>query len=122
MRILVACEVSGRVREALRTRGHDAYSCDMQPATDGSQHHIQGDAIAAAYGSPWDAIVAHPPCTYLTNSAAWAFGLGPYHQQVKPGTLTGYARRRAREAAVAFWLQRGRRLSRASCLKTRWGT
>lgn len=105
MRILVACEVSGRVREALRARGHEAYSCDLGPATDGSPNHIQGDAIAAAYGSAWGAIVAHPPCTYLTNSAAWAFGDGPYHQRCKSGTLLGAARRAARADAVAFWLQ-----------------
>ncbi len=105
MRILVACEVSGRVREALRERGHEAYSCDLGPAADNSRWHIQGDATAAAYSRAWDAIVAHPPCTYLTNSAAWAFGDGPYHQRCKPGTLLGAARRPARAQAVTFWMQ-----------------
>jgi hypothetical protein len=41
----------------------------------------------------WDLFIAHPDCTYLTNSAAWAFGDGPYHQKVKPGTLVGAERR-----------------------------
>lgn len=47
-------------------------------------------------------MIAHPECTYLTNSAEWAYSDGPYHQKVKPTTLTGKARREAREEAVAF--------------------
>jgi hypothetical protein len=70
MRVLVACECSGAVRRALRARGHDAYSCDTQPADDGSQFHIQGDAIEAAYGQPWDMLIAHPPCNHLAASGA----------------------------------------------------
>lgn len=101
VRVLVACEFSGVVREAFRSRGHDAWSCDLLPAADGSPFHIQGDAIAAlALG--WDLLIAHPPCTYLAVSAAWAFGDGPYHQRVKPGTLVGAERRQAREDALAF--------------------
>lgn len=53
------------------------------------------------YGK-WDLMIAHPPCTYLTVSAAWAFEDGPYHQQVKPGTLVGAERRQAREEALEF--------------------
>lgn len=49
----------------------------------------------------WDLGIFHPDCTYLTNSAAWAFTDGPYHQQVKPGTLVGAARREARDEAIA---------------------
>lgn len=70
MRVLVACECSGAVRRAFRERGHDAWSCDIQPADDGSQFHIHGDAIAAAYGQRWDMMIAHPECTYLANSGA----------------------------------------------------
>jgi hypothetical protein len=70
MKVLVACECSGVVRRALRARGVDAWSCDIKPAEDGDPHHIQGDAIAAAYGQPWDAMIAHPECTYLANSSS----------------------------------------------------
>jgi hypothetical protein len=50
----------------------------------------------------WDLAIFHPDCTYLTNSAAWAYGDGPYHQKIKPETLVSAARRAARERAVAF--------------------
>lgn len=67
MRVLVACEYSGRVREAFRARGHDAWSCDLLPAEDGSPFHIHGDVLKTlSHG--WDLLIAHPPCTYLTNS------------------------------------------------------
>jgi hypothetical protein len=68
LRILVACETSGAVRNAFRAAGHDAWSCDILPSDDDSPYHIIGDAIEAAYGQPWDMLVAHPPCTYLAAS------------------------------------------------------
>ena len=67
MRVLVACEYSGRVREAFRARGHDAWSCDLLPSDDNSPHHIQGDALKVL-DRQWDLLIAHPPCTYLCNS------------------------------------------------------
>lgn len=67
MRVLVACESSGIVREAFRKRGFDAWSCDLLPADDGSQHHIQGDARALLHDA-WDLLIAHQPCTYLSSS------------------------------------------------------
>lgn len=67
MRVLVACEYSGRVRQAFRNLGHDAWSCDVLPADDASPYHIQGDALGVL-GHGWDLLVAHPPCTYLANS------------------------------------------------------
>lgn len=71
MRVLVACEFSGIVREAFRLRGHDAYSCDLLPALDGSPFHIVGDAEwFAENDKPWDLLIAHPPCTYLAVSGA----------------------------------------------------
>lgn len=67
-RVLVACEFSGTVRRAFAARGHDAWSCDLLPAEDGSNHHIVGDA-RDLLGDGWDLlIVAHPPCTRLCNS------------------------------------------------------
>lgn len=71
MRVLVACESSGVVREAFRSKGHDAWSCDLLPAEDGSPHHIEGDALVVAYEAyegDWDLMIAHPPCTYLCSS------------------------------------------------------
>jgi hypothetical protein len=66
MRILVACECSGRVREAFRKLGHDAWSCDILPADDNSPYHIQDDVLKHL-DDGWDLMVAHPPCTYLSS-------------------------------------------------------
>lgn len=66
LRVLVACERSGRVRDAFRLFGHDAWSCDLV-RSDAMGPHIQGDAIEAVRRGPWDIIIAHPPCTYLSR-------------------------------------------------------
>lgn len=74
MKVLVACEFSGIVREAFRKRGHDAYSCDVLPAEDGSTFHLQCD-VRRALRTQWDLMIAHPPCTYLANSGVrWLAG------------------------------------------------
>lgn len=66
MRVLVACEYSGRTRDAFGELGHDAWSCDLLPSeTPGN--HIQGD-VSILLWEEWDLIIAHPPCTYLANS------------------------------------------------------
>ena len=71
MRVLVACEYSGVVRRAFADRGHDTWSCDLLPAEDGSQQHRQGDALEfLREGGPWDLLIAHPPCTHLSNAGA----------------------------------------------------
>ena len=68
MRVLVACEYSGIVRRAFSARGHDAWSCDLLPAEDGSNRHYIGDA-RDLLGLGWDLLmVAHPPCTRLCLS------------------------------------------------------
>lgn len=67
MKVLVACEFSGIVRRAFRQRGHDAWSCDIIDCDDGSEHHIKDDVLSHI-GSGWDLMIAHPPCTYLSNS------------------------------------------------------
>lgn len=73
MRVLVACEYSGKVREAFRKLGHDAWSCDLLPADDGSEYHIQGDVLEQL-DKGWDLMIAHPPCTYLTNAGvSWLY-------------------------------------------------
>ena len=70
MKVLVACEFSGVVREAFRRRGHDAWSCDLLPAEDGSEFHIQFYVESTAYSGKWDLMIAHPPCTHLAVSGA----------------------------------------------------
>jgi hypothetical protein len=70
MRVLVACEYSGRVRDAFIRRGHEAMSCDLLP-TDAPGPHYQGD-VRDVLNYPWDLMIAHPPCTDLAVSgAAW---------------------------------------------------
>lgn len=70
MRVLVACEYSGTVRDAFAALGHDAWSCDLLPTERPGQHY-QGD-VRDILGDGWDLMVAHPPCTHLSSSgAAW---------------------------------------------------
>lgn len=72
MRVLVACEYSGTVRDAFLRRGHDAMSCDLLPTESPGPHH-QGD-VRDVIGYGWDLLIAHPPCTYLANSGArWLY-------------------------------------------------
>jgi hypothetical protein len=66
MKVLVACEYSGTVRDAFRARGHDALSCDLLP-TDAPGPHYQGD-VRDILDDGWDLMIAHPPCTYLCSS------------------------------------------------------
>lgn len=165
MRVLIACECSGTVRDAFVACGHEVWSCDLLP-TERPGLHYQGDVLrildgwtparhtsecdpegdgwcqltdsdpseCKCYGPTqdgveylesegelfarpidrphWDLMIAHPPCDYLTNSAAWAYkdpdfrrypGVG-YHQRVQQGTLTGECRRHARVLAQRFFL------------------
>lgn len=74
MKILVACEFSGVVRDAFAAKGHDAWSCDLLPCERGGQH-LQQDltelmGIDGKHGSEWDFIIAFPPCTHLCVSGA----------------------------------------------------
>lgn len=66
MRVLIACEFSGTVRDAFAAAGHDAMSCDLLPTTKPGEHY-QGD-IRDLLGQAWDLMIAHPPCTYLCSS------------------------------------------------------
>lgn len=68
MRVLVACEFSGVVRDAFAKRGHDAWSCDLLPSEKSSHKHYQGDIFNILLSENWDMVIAHPPCTYLCNS------------------------------------------------------
>ena len=70
MKVLVACEESQRVCISFRERGHEAYSCDILPCSGGHpEWHIQGDVLDVL-DQGWDLIIAHPPCTYLSNAGA----------------------------------------------------
>lgn len=66
MRVLVACEFSGAVRDAFAALGHEAWSCDLLP-TEVPGPHIQGD-VQGVLSDGWDLMIAHPPCTYLASS------------------------------------------------------
>jgi hypothetical protein len=68
MKVGVLFERTGRVREAFRAEGHDAWSVDLQPAEDGSTYHIQDDVANHLTG--WDLVIAHPPCTLLSKAGA----------------------------------------------------
>lgn len=107
MRVLIGYSACPLTRDAFARRGHEVWTCDLLPARDGSLFHLQCDVWEVA-GERWDLGIFHPMCTYLTTSAAWAFqdpdfarypGVG-YHQKVQPGTLTGAARREARDEAI----------------------
>lgn len=70
MRVLVACEESQRVCIEFRRLGHEAYSCDIEPCSGGHpEWHLQQD-VAELLKIKWDLIIAHPPCTYLSNAGA----------------------------------------------------
>ena len=99
-RVLIGYSACPLTRAAFEAHGHDVWTCDLLPARDDSPKHLQGDIWQVALTQQWDFAVLHPMCTYLTCSAAWAFGDGPYHQKVKPGTLVGAARRAARDEAL----------------------
>ena len=80
MKVLVACEESQEVCKAFRARGHEAYSCDIQPCSGGHpEWHILDDVLKHLEG--WGLIIAHPPCTYLTVSGNRHFDVSRYGQK-----------------------------------------
>lgn len=98
MRVLVACEESQRVCIAFREKGHEAYSCDIEPCSGGHpEWHIQDDVLKHL-GDNWDLVIAHPPCTYLTVAA------NKYYNVEKYG-IVAMQRRIAREDAINFFME-----------------
>jgi hypothetical protein len=123
--VVIGMETSGELRRRFQAAGHETYSIDILPSEDGGEEmaysvdrlplgrHLVGDVFetldALWADDLWpDLAIFHPECTNLTGAAAWAFedpdferwpGVG-YHQRVKPGTLTGAARREARDLAL----------------------
>jgi len=74
--ILIACEYSGTVRDCFLKSGHNAISCDILPTEKHGPHH-HGDVVEILYKKKWDLIIAHPPCTYMTNSGVrWLYKQG----------------------------------------------
>lgn len=69
MRVLVACEFSQVVTQAFRNKGHEAFSCDILPTEGNPDWHIQGDVLEIL-DDGWDMMIAHPPCTYMSNAGA----------------------------------------------------
>lgn len=80
MKVLVACEFSGIVREAFRARGHDAWSCDLLDSEKPSDFHWKGD-VTNLLKHDWDLIIAHPPCTYLANAGLHYLKTRPERKQ-----------------------------------------
>ncbi len=96
MRVLVACEYSGIVRDAFLERGHDAWSCDLLPTERNSNRHIQGD-VREVLNDGWDLLmVAHPPCTRLCNSGVRWLSKPP------PGKTLEQMQAELREGAELF--------------------
>lgn len=95
-RVLIGCEVSGTVRRAFLARGYDAWSCDLQPAEDGSNRHIRGD-VRDLLNDGWDLLaVMHPPCTRLCNSGVRWLHVPP------PGRTAADMRAELEEGAALF--------------------
>ena len=68
MKVLVACEFSGTVRDCFSAMGHEAVSCDILPSESPYGVHYEGDIFDILYDNSWDLVIAHPPCTYLSSS------------------------------------------------------
>ena len=100
MKVLIACEFSGTVRDAFIKKGHDVISCDLLP-TDKPGPHYQGD-VFDIIDDGFDLMIGHPPCTYLTVSANKWFKDQPARVS---GTLVGVERRAAREDAIEFFMK-----------------
>ena len=83
MKILVACEESQTVCKAFRKLGYEAYSCDLQDCSGGHpEWHIKGDAIKEAYSGKYHAMIAHPPCTYMSKAGArWMYEGGDLNKE-----------------------------------------
>lgn len=82
MRVLVACEFSGRISSAFREKGHDAFSCDIEPTLGDPDFHFECD-VFSIYLEKWDMMICHPPCTFLTVAANRSFLRNPERWQAR---------------------------------------
>jgi hypothetical protein len=105
MRVLIACEYSGKVRDAFRALGHDAWSCDLLPSDNLTDYHYTGDCWPVI-AEGWDLIIMHPPCTALAVSGNRWYGSGmPKHQDRLDSiewTLALYEHAKKHAPRVAF--------------------
>lgn len=97
MKVLIACEYSGIVRDAFELVGHDAWSCDILPCEGNPAKHRQEDVLGGILNEGWDLIIAHPPCTYLSNAGNRHFNEERYGDKAR-------ARKKKREEAMRFFL------------------
>lgn len=96
LNVLIACEFSGAVRREFRKLGHNAWSCDIESAEDDSPYHYKGDVLQFLSAQPWDLLIAHPPCTYLTLAG---------NRWFKPEYKDKYpTRQQDRDDAVEFFM------------------
>ena len=102
LKVLIACEYSGRTRNAFIKKGHNAISCDILPTKKPGPHY-QGNVLDIL-DDGFDLMIAHPPCTYLTCSAEWAYK-NNQTKNIKPGILIGDERKEAREGAIKFFMK-----------------
>ena len=101
MKVLIGCEFSGTVRDAFRSKGHDAFSCDIIDSDYPSKYHIKDDVLKVIDYLDWDMAIFHPPCTYLTVSANKWYKDQPARAS---GALVGEERRAARVEAYEFFM------------------
>lgn len=106
MKVLVACEESQRVCIAFREKGHEAYSCDIEPCSGGHpEWHIQDDVLNYINDN-WNLIIAHPPCTYLTVAANKYYNVEKYGDKA-------IERKKERKKAINFFMA----FTNLKCLK-----
>ncbi len=104
IRILVGCEFSQIVTQAFRKQGHEAYSCDLLPTEGNPEWHIQDDVLNHL-DDGWDLMIAHPPCTYLTNAGVRHLYDSVVSCNGKRAAVHGEARWEAMKQAAAFFRQ-----------------
>ena len=103
MKVLIACEFSGIVREEFTKRGHDAWSCDLLP-TEIPGNHIHDDVLNHL-DDGWDLMIAHPPCTYLTNAGVRHLYSHVVSKTGKHAAVYGFARWIEMRKAAEFFKQ-----------------
>ena len=101
LRVLVGCEYSQTVTKAFRALGHEAFSCDYLPTDGDPDWHYQEDVLRVLAREKFDLAIFHPPCTYLTTAAEWAYR-DAQTKRMRLGVLFGEARRKARVEALRF--------------------
>jgi len=102
LKVLIGCEFSQIVTKAFRDRGHEAYSCDLDPTDGNPEWHIQGDLLKIMNDGSWDLGIFFPPCTYLTVTGNKWLKDQPKR---KSGALVGAERRKAQKKAVDFFMK-----------------